>query len=305
MHFADTLVARMRELGHPLCAGLDPHLDRIPPLFRRGSMEIADPETAAVVEEFMLAFLERLVGRVAIVKPQIAFFEQLGARGMAALERVVARARERDLAVLLDAKRGDIGSTAEGYARAYLEPGAACESDALTLSPYLGLDTLAPFMERARSYGRGLFVLARTSNPGSADYQERTLDKGGPLYMAVAESLAPLCDELAGPATGWSSMGIVAGATFPEQAERLRDLLPRALFLVPGYGAQGGSAAEAMRGFVSGPSGREGGIINSSRGLLFPDEARSVDTAADWEAAIDQAIARSSEELSDAVSGSS
>ena len=125
----------MRELGHPLCAGLDPHVDRIPPLFRRGSMELGDPETAAVVEEFVLAFLERLVGRVAIVKPQIAFFEQLGARGLAALERIVATARERDLAVLLDAKRGDIGSTAEGYSRAYLEPGSPCESDALTLNP--------------------------------------------------------------------------------------------------------------------------------------------------------------------------
>lgn len=301
MHFADTLVARMRELGHPLCAGLDPHVDRIPPLFRRGTMELGDPETAAVVEEFMLAFVERLVGRVAVVKPQIAFFEQLGSRGLAALERIVASARERDLAVLLDAKRGDIGSTAEGYSRAYLEPNSPCESDALTLNPYLGLDTLRPFVDRAASYGRGLFVLVRTSNPGSADYQERVLEKGGPLYQAVAESLAPLCEELAGPATGWSSMGIVAGATYPEQAEKLRELLPKALFLVPGYGAQGGSAADAMRGFVPGPSGREGGIINSSRGLLFPEEARSADTAAGWERAVDGALDHATDELTRAV----
>ena len=301
MHFADTLVARMRELGHPLCAGLDPHVDRIPPLFRRGTMELGDPETAAVVEEFMLAFVERLVGRVAVVKPQIAFFEQLGSRGLAALERIVASARERDLAVLLDAKRGDIGSTAEGYSRAYLEPNSPCESDALTLNPYLGLDTLRPFVDRAASYGRGLFVLVRTSNPGSADYQERVLEKGGPLYQAVAESLAPLCEELAGPATGWSSIGIVAGATYPEQAEKLREILPKALFLVPGYGAQGGSAADAMRGFVPGPSGREGGIINSSRGLLFPEEARSADTAAGWERAVDGALDHATDELTRAV----
>ena len=301
MHFADTLVARMRELGHPLCAGLDPHVDRIPPLFRRGTMELGDPETAAVVEEFMLAFVERLVGRVAVVKPQIAFFEQLGSRGLAALERIVASARERDLAVLLDAKRGDIGSTAEGYSRAYLEPGSPCESDALTLNPYLGLDTLRPFVDRAASYGRGLFVLVRTSNPGSADYQERVLEKGGPLYQAVAESLAPVCEELAGPATGWSSIGIVAGATYPEQAEKLREILPKALFLVPGYGAQGGSAADAMRGFVPGPSGREGGIINSSRGLLFPEEARSADTAAGWERAVDGALDHATDELTRAV----
>ena len=205
------------------------------------------------------------------------------------------------LVELLDAKRGDIGSTAEGYSRAYLEPNSPCESDALTLNPYLGLDTLRPFVDRAASYGRGLFVLVRTSNPGSADYQERVLEKGGPLYQAVAESLAPLCEELAGPATGWSSMGIVAGATYPEQAEKLRELLPKALFLVPGYGAQGGSAADAMRGFVPGPSGREGGIINSSRGLLFPEEARSADTAAGWERAVDGALDHATDELTRAV----
>ena len=167
--------------------------------------------------------------------------------------------------------------------------------------PTLGL---RPFADRAVSYGRGLFVLVRTSNPGSADYQERFLEKGGPLYTAVAESLAPLSDELVGPATGWSSLGIVAGATYPEQAEKLRERLPRALFLVPGYGAQGGSAADAMRGFVDGPSGREGGLINSSRGLLFPEDARSADTAAGWESAIDQAIDQSTDELAQAVRGS-
>ncbi|MFP6639712.1 MAG: orotidine-5'-phosphate decarboxylase [Myxococcota bacterium] len=301
MHFADTLVTRMRELGHPLCAGLDPHRDLLPPLFRRGSMEVRDPETAAVVEEFLLAVLDRLDGRVAAVKPQIAFFEELGARGLSALERVVAAARERDLAVVLDAKRSDIGSTAEGYARAYLEPGAACEVDALTLNPYLGLDSLRPFADRAVPHGRGLFVLVHTSNPGAADYQERTLDKGGPLYAAVAESLVPLCEELVGPATQWSSLGIVAGATYPESAEKLREQLPRALFLVPGYGAQGGTAAEAVRAFVSGPAGREGGLVNSSRALTFPEAARSADNAADWERAIDASIDRAAGELAEAV----
>ncbi|MAI79591.1 MAG: orotidine-5'-phosphate decarboxylase [Deltaproteobacteria bacterium] len=301
MHFADTLVVRMRELGHPLCAGLDPHLDRFPPLFRRGSMQANDPETPAVVEELMLAFIERLAGRVAVIKPQIAFFEQMGSRGLAALERITAHARDRGLFVLLDAKRGDIGSTADGYARAYLEPGAPCESHALTLNPYLGLDTLRPFVERAGKYGRGLFILARTSNPGSADYQEKVLDGGDPLYQVVAKSLSPICDEMVGPSTGWSSVGIVAGATYPEQAEKLRTLLPNALFLVPGYGAQGGGAAEAMRGFVSGPSGREGGLINSSRGLLFPEAARSAESAEDWENAIDESLLKATDELANEV----
>lgn len=301
MHFGDDLMARTREIGHPLCAGIDPHLDRVPELFRRGSMAPADPSTPLAVEALALAFLDRLVGKVAAVKPQIAFFEQMGSGGMAALERVMAAARERELLIVLDAKRGDIGSTAEGYARAYLEPGAAAEADALTLNPYMGLDTLAPFAERAAAYGRGLFVLAKTSNPGSGDLQDRVLEKEGPVYEVLAASLAPMADELQGPATGWSSLGIVAGATYPEQAERLRALLPNALFLVPGYGAQGASAADAVRSFVPGPSGLEGGLVNSSRGLLFPAAGEEAADAGGWEQAVDEAVARAADELQAAV----
>jgi len=301
LHFGDDLMARTREIGHPLCAGIDPHLDRVPELFRRGSMAPADPSTPLAVEALALAFLDRLVGKVAAVKPQIAFFEQMGSGGMAALERVMAAARERELLIVLDAKRGDIGSTAEGYARAYLEPGAAAEADALTLNPYMGLDTLAPFAERAAAYGRGLFVLAKTSNPGSGDLQDRVLEKEGPVYEVLAASLAPMADELQGPATGWSSLGIVAGATYPEQAERLRALLPNALFLVPGYGAQGASAADAVRSFVPGPSGLEGGLVNSSRGLLFPAAGEEAADAGGWEQAVDEAVARAADELQAAV----
>ncbi len=248
-----------------------------------------------------MAFLDRLAGRVAVIKPQIAFFEQLGAPGIALLERVVRAARERELIVILDAKRGDIGSTAEGYARAYLDPAAAVEVDAITLNPYLGLDTLAPFVERAEAHGRGLFVLAKTSNPGSGDLQDRILEKEGPVYEAVTQSLEGLAERLAGPATGWSSLGIVAGAPYPEQAERLRALLPKALFLIPGYGAQGGSAADAVRSFVPGPKGLEGGLVNSSRGLLFPEAGAGARSAAEWEAAIDEAIDRACTELAQVV----
>ena len=300
MHFADALVARTRELGHPLCVGIDPHLDLVPALFRAGDMQPGAPETAGAVESLCRAFLDRIDGRVAIVKPQIAFFEQLGAAGIAVLERIVAEARDRELLVLLDAKRGDIGSTADGYARAYLEPGAACEVDAITLSPYLGRDTLEPFAARAEAFGRGLFVLAKTSNPGSGDLQDLEI-KDGPVYEAVARGLGALADRLAGPATGWSSLGLVVGATYPEQADRLREAAPRALFLIPGYGTQGGSAEDAVRGFVTGPRGLEGGIVNSSRGLLFPSGASEATDAGAWERAIDEAVDRASEELAEAV----
>ena len=300
MHFADLLIARLRELGQPLCAGFDPHLALVPPCFRRGDMRPADPATAEAVEALGSAFLERIAGRVAVVKPQIAFFEQLGAAGIAALERFVVAAREHELLVLLDAKRGDIGSTADGYARAYLEPGAPCEVDALTLSPYLGRDSLEPFVERAELYGRGLFVLAKTSNPGSGDLQDLEL-KDGLVHEAVTRRLAELGERLRGPATGWSSLGLVVGATYPEQAEHLRDLAPSSLFLVPGNGRQGGSAADAVRSFVPGPRGLEGGIVNSSRALLFPDAAADASDLRRWERAVDDALDRAIDELAEAV----
>jgi len=298
--FGDRLIESVRRLGHPLCVGLDPHLDPIPPLFRRGSMRAGDPATAEAVESFLATILDRIAGRVAIVKPQIAFFEQLGWRGLQTLERLCARARAAGLLVLLDAKRGDIGSTAEGYAAAYLAREAALPVDAITLSPYLGFDSLAPFGRVAEEAGRGLFVLVKTSNPGSGDLQDREID-GEPLFARVAEGLVGLEESLRGPRTGWSSLGVVCGATWPEPARRVRAALPHALFLVPGYGAQGGSAAAAVEGFVPGPRGLEGGIVNSSRGILFPDGASEATSGSRWESSIDAALDRAIGELGEAV----
>jgi orotidine-5'-phosphate decarboxylase len=259
------------------------------------------PGTAAAVQAFCLAVLDRLAGRVAIVKPQIAFFERLGWRGMQALEAVVAGARERDLLVLLDAKRGDIGSTARGYAEAYLGSEAVLPVDAITANPYLGLDSLEPFVLAAGETGAGVFVLVKTSNPGSEDFQDRSLE-GEPLYERVAASLTAVAERMAGPETGWSSLGAVVGATYPQVHRRIRELLPRALFLVPGYGAQGAGAREAVAGFVAGPAGRlEGGLVNSSRAILFPPGS-DTDDASRWERAVDEALDRAIGELGEAVS---
>jgi orotidine-5'-phosphate decarboxylase len=302
-HFADRLILRVRELGHPLCLGLDPHLGQIPALFRRGDMRAASEQTPEAVADFLFAILDRAEGRAAVVKPQIAFFEQLGWRGLEVLTRVVDRARALGFLVLLDAKRGDIGSTADGYAKAYLEPDSPIEVDAITLNPYLGLDTLEPFSARAEAHGRGLFVLVKTSNPGSGDLQDLDL-AGSKVFGAVASSLAPLSQKLTGKQTGWSSLGVVVGATYPGEARLVRDALPKSLFLVPGYGAQGGSAAAAVSGFVPGPNGLEGGLVSSSRGILFPEGGDVADGSA-WEAAIDAALDRAATELGEAVARSS
>lgn len=296
--FADRLVTRMRTLGHPLCVGLDPHLDRIPALFR-GSNGRSEEE---IVGDFLCAVIDRVAGRVAVVKPQIAFFEALGWRGLRALERVVAHARAADLLVLLDAKRGDIGSTATGYARAYLDAEAPLGVDAITLSPYLGRDTLEPWVRSATATGRGLFVLVKTSNPGSGDYQGQAIGDRR-LYEVVASSLAEPAATMVGPETGWSSLGVVVGATYPGEAENVRACLPRSLFLVPGYGAQGGSAADAVRGFLPGPAGLEGGIVSSSRGVLFPPGS-DTDDLGTWQRTIDAALDRATGELGAAVQGS-
>jgi orotidine-5'-phosphate decarboxylase len=188
VNFADTLITRVRELGHPLCVGLDPHLDLFPPLFRRGSMAAEDPATVVAVADLLTALLERLPGKAAIIKPQSAFFEQLGAAGVELLQQLMGRARELGILVLLDAKRGDIGSTAEGYARAYLDPHAPLRADALTVNPYLGLDTLAPYLQRCKDHDRGLFVLVKTSNPGSGDVQDLNVE-GRPLFEQLAAKL--------------------------------------------------------------------------------------------------------------------
>ena len=299
-HFADRLIGRVRDLGHPLCVGLDPHLGPIPPLFAQGTMATDDERTPAAVESFLVAVLDRIAGRVPVIKPQIAFFEQLGWRGMQVLDRLSRRAKKDGLLVLLDAKRGDIGSTAEGYAAAYLTPDAAMPVDAITLNPYLGFDTIEPFARVARDAGRGLFVLVKTSNPGSGDLQDQEVG-GEPLFGRVAAGLGRFESSLAGSETPWSSLGVVCGATWPDQARRVREALPNALFLVPGYGAQGGSAAAALQGFVPGPKGLEGGIVNSSRGILFPAEAKGTSDVKVWEVAVDNALDQAITELGSAT----
>ena len=297
--FGDRVIERMRELGHPLCVGLDPYLDRIPSPFRRDVMAPQQPDTAQAVEEFCCRTIDLVAADVAIVKPQVALFERLGGHGWQVLEQVIRYAHTAGLLVLLDAKRGDIAETATAYAQAYLSPDAPCSADAMTVNPYLGPASLAPFMLEAEKAERGVIVLVRNSNPDSSVYQA-VETPAGPFFTVVAASLAQWQERLAPGTTGWSSMGVTVAATHAEDTEQIRVALPHVLFLVLGYGAQGASAREAVRGFRRGPARLEGGIVSSSRPILFPAVSSDAGARA-WEQGVRSALARATSELGEAV----
>lgn len=286
MMFADRLIAATRTHG-PLCVGIDPHAGRIPDLF--------GGDTPEGLEKWGLAVVNAARGKAGIIKPQVGLFERHGWQGMKALSAVAAAAKESGMVVLMDAKRGDIGSTAEGYAAAYLADNAPFACDALTVNPYMGLDTLEPHVRAAEASGKGVIVLARTSNPGSSDYQARDLE-GAPLFARVVESLAPMITRLQG-ASGWSGLMLVTGATGPDEARTLRAFAPKALFLVPGYGAQGAGASDAVAGFVNG----EGGCVNASRSVTFPAGTESAESVSEWSALIKAAIDAAQADLKSAL----
>lgn len=289
--FADQLMAGVDRYG-PLCVGIDPHFGKIPRLF--------GPEGPGAISLWGRAIVERCAGKVAMVKPQAGLFERWGAAGVAALEDVCNAAHKAGLLVMLDAKRGDIGSTAVGYAEAYLGETACGHADAITVNPYMGLDTLEPFVEVAERMGKGVAVLARTSNPGSADFQAKLID-GKPLYLHVAEALNPLAERLKGKDSHWSGLMLVAGATGPEEAKSLRAAAPDMPFLVPGYGTQGAGAKDAVAGFTLEGNVLRGGVVNASRSVTFPDAAQSAQSQLEWEAAIDAAIDLAQADLVSAV----
>jgi orotidine-5'-phosphate decarboxylase len=284
--FADRLIAAAARFG-PLCVGIDPHPGQIPALF--------GGDTPDGLEAWGKAVIDATLGHAGIVKPQVGLFERHGWQGMRALAHVCDAAKAAGLIVLMDAKRGDIGSTAEGYASAYLKADATFPCDALTVNPYMGLDTLEPHVRAAEANGKGVIVLARTSNPGSADYQARDLE-GAPLYARVVESLAPMAARLKSQ-SGWSGLMLVVGATGPDEARRLRALSPDTLFLVPGYGTQGAGAGDAVAGFVGG----QGGCVNASRSVTFPNGSDQTADLSEWTRLVSQAIIAAQDDLKSAI----
>ena len=274
-HFSDRLATAIRARQSVVCVGLDPSLERMPPAlvekYREQAADAGEDEAvAACFEEFCGGIIEAVAACAACVKPQAAFFEQYGAAGWRALGAVIRRAHDHDLPVILDVKRGDIASTGAAYGRAafggapgFTAPVAGLAADAITASPYLGDDSLEPLVAHC-AQGKGVFVLTRTSNPGAALLQEQEAG-GSPLYLHVAELVARLGAAHVGEA-GYSDVGAVAGATSPQSLRLVREALPHAFLLVPGYGAQG-AGAHALAGIAAGAAA--GFVVNASRSIIY------------------------------------
>jgi orotidine-5'-phosphate decarboxylase len=286
-HFMDQLADAVRRCGNAVCVGLDPRWQQLPAPLREGRSDSLDFKAKAY-EQFCNSISDVVAPLVPIVKPQVAFFEELGPPGMAALQSVIKHAQHRGLLVIVDGKRNDIGNTAEAYARGYLGRNAsAWGADAITVSPYLGDDSLSPFVDVAAERGAGVFVLVKTSNPGGRMLQDLECD-GRSLYSIVASQVEQLAASSAGEC-GYGCVGAVVGATYPEQLSELRRQMPHTWFLVPGFGSQGGTAADVAAAF---DSRGLGAIINNSRGIIFAHENREYADkfgADRWQNAVDAA----------------
>ncbi len=268
-NFADKLAAAIKKTRTPVLVGLDPRWESLPASLI-GDSATADPqEKAKAYVAFCRHVIDVVAPLVPAVKPQVAFFEELGVPGMQALAEVIAYARQRGLIIIVDGKRNDIGSTAAAYAAAYFGTHAPWPADALTVSPYLGDDSLTPFFDAAAKTAGGVFVLVKTSNPGGSQFQDLAV-KNQPLYRHVAQFI-----EQSAEATltecGYGAVGAVVGATYPEQLTELREVMPHTWILVPGYGSQGGTAKDVAGGF---DDRGLGAVVNNSRGIIFAYQRR-------------------------------
>jgi orotidine-5'-phosphate decarboxylase len=249
--FADRLAAEVERKRSQLVVGLDPQIDLLP------------VELRGDVSRFCCGIIDAVAPHVVAVKPQLAFFEALGSAGMAAFEQVCQYAKRAGLLVIADGKRGDIGSTARAYSEAYIE-GEPPMADALTVNPWLGRDSVEPFLGAVRRGGVGIFVIVRTSN-ASGDLQDALLKDGRPMWHHGAQLVDEWGADMAGE-VGLSSVGAVIGATHPRAVAEARRLMPRSILLLPGVGVQGGSISDLTRAFQSGPASA---IVPVSRSLIY------------------------------------
>jgi orotidine-5'-phosphate decarboxylase len=273
-NFADRLAEAVERKRSQLVVGLDPRPDLLP-VELRGEAHLGRARAAEACSRFCRGLVDAVAPYVVAVKPQVAFFEALGSDGLRALEEVCGYSRAAGLQVIADGKRGDIGSTARAYAAAFLEPvdGNAPLADALTVNPYLGRDSLDPYLAACRRDGAGIFCVVKTSNRGGSEVQDLALSDGRPVWQQVAELVSEWGADLVGE-HGLSSVGAVIGATHPRAVGEARRLLPRSVLLLPGVGAQGATPADVARAFTSGPASA---LVNVARDVIYAFRVSGMD----------------------------
>jgi len=303
----DSLIEAIERTKNPTALGLDTRIEHLPRSLTDGlttrGLKNEDEVRAACssIYSFNRALIDALADVVPCVKVQVAWYEMLGVPGMKLFRDTLIHARQKGMITIADVKRNDIGVTVEAYAAAYLEENSPFPVDFVTLNPYLGTDGMTPFLDACKKNGGGIFVLVRTSNPSAGEFQDLIVQdgedpggKGRPFYEHVGEKVAEWGEDLMGR-HGYSSVGAVVGATCPEEGKKLRALLPRTFFLVPGYGAQGATAKDLAGCFDK--QGR-GAVVNASRSLLCAHQKRNTEDFAD--AARDEAL-RMKDDLRSAI----
>ncbi len=258
------LISEIKRKKSAVVVGLDPRVEQLPEEIKvkHNLQDNVTPKNAsAAILEFNKGIIDAVADHVPAVKPQIAFYEMYGSAGYAAYEHTVEYAQEKGLFVIGDIKRGDIGSTCDAYAKAHFEQ---IPTNAITINAYLGEDGVNPFLKFTESAGKGMFILVKTSNPSSGQLQDRNIDDA-PVYMQMAKLVRAWGEKFIDE-SGYTPIGAVVGATYPEELEAIRKELPNSYFLIPGYGAQGGGGKDVVGGFNTDGLGA---LVNSSRGIIF------------------------------------
>lgn len=270
MNAIDQLIEKIKEMNNPTVIGCDPKYEQLPNCIK-SKYEKTPEGVAKAIIEFNKSLIDNVYDIIPAIKVNIAFYEMLDLPGMNAFYQTCQYAKEKGMIVMVDAKRGDIGSTSEAYANAFIGKIKIEDKlygdeniDFVTVNPYLGSDGVKPFVEACKKYDKGIFILVKTSNPSSGELQDLKLENGKTIYETVGDLVENWGEELRGE-NGYSSVAAVVGATYPEQLKTLRMKMPHTFFLIPGYGAQGGKAEDIALGF---DKNGLGGIINSSRSLM-------------------------------------
>ena len=266
----DQLIEKIKIMKNPTVIGLDPRYEMLPKCVKDKYPKTLEGVGQAIIE-YNKALIDAIYDIIPAIKPQIAFYEMYGIPGMQAFKVTCEYAKQKGMFVIADIKRGDIGSTAQGYSNAYLGKTKIEENeqslydiDFVTVNPYMGTDCVKSFIDDCKKYNKGLFILVKTSNPSSGELQDEKLENGEEVYTRVAKYVEKWGEELRGE-YNYSSISAVVGATYPEQLKQLRQIAPHTYFLIPGYGAQGGKAEDIALGF---DENGLGGIVNASRSLM-------------------------------------